>query len=105
MHAIVLMHTTQDNLFSLKAPRELSTLSNELWTKVTAALATCYEVKVGTVCQLLPHDIPILQFGRVSRSGGGDSMQGRDLAKLGNGERDASFIRVLSVAFISYVVP
>jgi hypothetical protein len=87
-------YTTQDDSFILKAPRKVDTLSLELWKKITAALATRYNVKARSVRGLFPQGLAVPQFGRVSRSGGGDSMQGRDLVKMKNGERDASFIRV-----------
>lgn len=96
-------YTIQDNLFVLKAPRKESTLPPELWKKVTAALATRYDVKAGSVRRFLPKDLTVIQFGRISRSDGGDSMQGRDLVKMRNGERDASFIRVGFVAASPYI--
>jgi hypothetical protein len=46
-------------------------------------------------------DLPVIQYGRVTRLEGGDRMVGRDLVKETKDSRDASFIRVESYLMIT----
>ena len=93
-------HTTQDDSFALKAPRKVETLALALWKTIRATLATRFGVGVQSVGHVFPRDLAVLQFGRVSRSGGGDSMRGHDFVKLASDERDTSFIRVILLPLV-----
>jgi len=71
-----------------------SQLAKPLWLKLTAALATQFEVPVGHIRKLIPEDALVDQYDRVARVEGGDKMQARDLVKLTSESRDTSYIRV-----------
>ena len=67
-----------------------------MYKKVVAALATRYNVTTTTVKKWFSGNPDVLQFGKVSRIGGGDTMHARELVKCREQDRDASFVRVCS---------
>ncbi|KAF8345262.1 hypothetical protein F5887DRAFT_1061833 [Amanita rubescens] len=76
-----------------ESPRKLSRLSRDVYAKAVATLVTLGDSSLRTVKKWFPEDTEILQFGKVTRINGGDSMHGRDLVGLREHERDASFVR------------
>lgn len=56
-------------------------------------LATLGDSSIQTVKKWFPADTEVLQFGKVSRINGGDTMYGRDFVGHQEYERDASFVR------------
>lgn len=83
----------------LAAPRRCEILPPALRNKVLACLATHFNVRKSIIQSVIKLDRPIVQYGRVSRLGGGDLMIGRHFVKqTAEDSRDASFVRV-SIAF------
>ncbi len=71
-----------------------------MYAKVVATLATLGDSPLRTVKRWFPEDTEVLQFGKVARINGGDTMHGRDLVGLREQERDASFVRVCPLRVI-----
>lgn len=61
------------------------------------SLATRFAVSVAVARKYVPRQVT--QWGKVKRLEGGDTMHARDLVRLSQHERDASFVRV-SVTFV-----
>jgi hypothetical protein len=100
LYARSLLIERVDPSWILTPPQKESILDKSLWTKLTAALATRFDVNVSAVHRQIPLHCQIKQYGRVSRVDGGDSMQGRDLVSLRLDSRDSSFVRVCIVSSI-----
>jgi hypothetical protein len=62
--------------------------------KLTVSLATCFDVTVLMICQLIPKDSQFIQYGRVYQLEGGDVMHARELNPPQSDSRDMSFVWV-----------
>jgi hypothetical protein len=82
----------------LCSPRRHETLPSAIQNKVWACLATRFDVGKNVVQSVVKLDQPIVQYGKVTRLGGGDLMVGRDLVTETDDSRDGSFVRVSLVS-------
>jgi hypothetical protein len=62
--------------------------------KLTASLATCFDVTAQTICQLIPKDSQFIQYGRVYQLEGGDVIHARELNPPQSDSHDMSFVQV-----------
>jgi hypothetical protein len=84
-----------DPLYVLTPPmRSAESINRSLWMKLTASLATRFDVTAQTIRQLIPKDSQFIQYGRVYQLEGGDVMHARELNPLQSDSRDMSFVRV-----------
>ena len=74
----------------------MSRLSPDMYKKVVATLATRYDVTTAVVKKWFSGNSDVLQFGKVTRLCGGDTMHAHELVECGKQCRDASFVRVCS---------
>lgn len=84
-----------DPLYVLTPPkRSAESINRSLWMKLTASLATRFDVTARTIRQLIPKDSRFIQYGRVYQLEGGDVMHARELNPPQSDSRDMSFVRV-----------
>jgi hypothetical protein len=62
--------------------------------KLTASLATRFDVTAQTICQLIPKDSQFIQYGWVYQLEGGDVMHAHELNTPQSDRCDMSFVRV-----------
>ena len=62
--------------------------------KLTASLATCFDVTVQMIHWLFPKDSQFIQYGQVYQLEGGDIMHAHELNPPQSDSRDMSFIQV-----------
>jgi len=74
--------------------RSAESIKASLWMKLTASLATHFDVTAKVIRRLIPKDSQFLQYGRVYRLEGGDIMHARELKTPQSDSRDMSFVRV-----------
>ena len=74
--------------------QSVESIKPSLWMKLTASLATHFDVTAKTICQLIPKDSQFLQYGWVFQLEGGDIMHARELKTPQSDSRDMSFVRV-----------
>ena len=87
-----------DPLYVLTPPaRSTESINCSLWIKLTASLATRFDVTAQTIRQLIPKDSQFIQYGRVYQLEGGDVMHARELNPPQSDSRDMSFVRVCIV--------
>ncbi|KAK2463507.1 hypothetical protein APHAL10511_004258 [Amanita phalloides] len=79
--------------YVLKLPRSNSVLPDHIWKMAIAHLVTSNNVTAASVRHSIPHNTPVVQYGRVVHLGSGDGMQCHDLVNLGLDERDTSFVQ------------
>jgi hypothetical protein len=60
--------------------------------KLTASLATCFDVTVQTMCQLIPKDSQFIQYGQVYQLEGGDVMHAHKLNPFQSDSHDMSYV-------------
>ena len=84
----------QDLPYVLKPQHVIAALPENIWRMVTASLATFNDVTAAAIRHKIPCTTLIIQYRRVSRLGGSDSMQCIDLVPLGLDDRDTSFVQV-----------
>ena len=70
------------------------TIKRSLWIKLTASLATRFDVTAQTIRRLIPKDSLFVQYGRVYQLEGGDVMHACELNPPQSDSRDMSFVRV-----------
>ena len=69
-----------DPLYVLTPPMQSAeSINHSLWMKLTALLATCFDVTVQTIHQLIPKDSQFIQYGQVYQLESGDVMHAREL--------------------------
>jgi hypothetical protein len=84
-----------DPLYVLTPPmRSAGSIDRSLWMKLTASLATRFDVTARSIRQLIPKDSQFIQYGRVYQFEGGDVMHARELNPPQSDNRDMSFVRV-----------
>ncbi|KAF8239424.1 hypothetical protein L208DRAFT_1237679 [Tricholoma matsutake] len=82
-------------LYVLTPPMQSTeSINHSLWMKLTVLLATCLDVTVQTIRQLIPKDSQFIQYGRVYQLEGGDVMRAHELNPPQSDSRDMSFIWV-----------
>jgi hypothetical protein len=81
--------------------RSAESIKHSLWTKLTASLATRFDVTAQTIRRLIPKDSQFIQYGRVYQVEGGDVMKACELNAPQSDSRDMSFIRVCAYVYIS----
>jgi hypothetical protein len=87
-----------DPLYVLTPPmRSAESINCSLWIKLTASLATRFDVTAQTIRQLIPKGSQFIQYGRVYQLEGGDVMHARELNPPQSDSRDMSFVRVCIV--------
>ena len=74
--------------------RSAESIKASLWMKLTASLATRFDVTAKVIRRLIPKDSQFLQYGWVYRLEGGDIMHARELKTLQSDSRDMSFVQV-----------
>jgi hypothetical protein len=62
--------------------------------KLTASLATRFDVTAQIIRQLIPKDSQFIQYGQVYQLEGGDVMHAHELNPPQSDSRDMSFVRV-----------
>jgi hypothetical protein len=62
--------------------------------KLTASLATHFDVTAQTICQLIPKDSQFIQYGWVYQLEGGDVMHACELNPPQSDSCDMSFVQV-----------
>ena len=84
-----------DPLYVLTPPtKSAESINCSLWMKLTASLATHFDVTAQTICQLIPKDSQFIQYGQVYQLEGGDVMHARELISPQSDSRDMSFVWV-----------
>lgn len=81
--------------------RSAESIPSSLWLKLTASLATHFDVAAQTIRRLIPKNSQFIQYGRVYQLDGGDVMHARELNPCQSDSRDMSFVRV-SVDYFRY---
>jgi hypothetical protein len=76
----------------LLPPHKIIDVSAPLANKVAISLATRYGITVAAARKYVPSQLS--QWGKVSRLEGGDTIHTRDLIRLSDKDRDASYVRV-----------
>jgi hypothetical protein len=74
--------------------RSAESIKHSLWMKLTASLATRFDVTAQTIRRLIPKDSQFVQYGRVYQLEGGDVMHAHELKHPQSDSRDMSFVRV-----------
>jgi hypothetical protein len=59
---------------------------------LTAVLSTRLAKSASLIRKLIPKETHVVQYGRVQRLDGGDTIQARELIPLGADSRDMSFV-------------
>ena len=59
-----------------------------------AVLSTCLLKLTKLICNLVPKDTHVVQYGWAQRLDGGDTIQGQELILLGEDGQDMSFVWV-----------
>lgn len=85
--------------FALSEPRQ-EILEPLLSRRVQSSLSTWLEVPKRIVAAIVKFDKPILQYGRVTRLDGGDTMVARDIIHESEDTRDASYVKVPPFIFV-----
>ena len=80
--------------------RSAESIKPSLWMKLTASLATHFEVTAQTIRRLIPKNSQFVQYGRVYQLEGGDVMHARELNPLLSDSRDMSFVRVCADTYV-----
>ena len=62
--------------------------------KLTALLATCFDVTAQTICQLIPKNSQFIQYGQVHQLEGGDVMHDHELNPPQSDSHDMTFVWV-----------
>ena len=84
-----------DPLYVLTPPkRSAESINRSLWMKLTASLATRFDVTAQTIHQLIPKDSQFIQYGRVYQLEGGDVMHAHELNPPQSDSCDMSFVWV-----------
>ena len=87
-----------DPLYVLTPPmRSAESINCSLWIKLTASLATRFDVTAQTIRRLIPKGSQFIQYGRVYQLEGGDVMHAHELNPPQSDSRDMSFVRVCIV--------
>src|SRR5271169_2608688 len=81
--------------FALSEPRQ-EILQPPISSRVQTSLSTWLEVPKRMVAAIVKLDRPILQYGRVARLDGGDTMIAREIVRESEDTRDASYVKVSS---------
>ena len=68
--------------------RPAESIKPSLWMKLTASLATRFDVTAQTIRRLIPKKSQIVQYGRVYQLEGGDVMHARELNPPQSDSRD-----------------
>lgn len=79
-------------------------LSDGAWKMLTATLSTRFNISTSTIRMLIPKDTCVVQYGRVQRLDGGDTIQARELIPPSTGSRDMSFVRVSFRIWLSHLL-
>jgi hypothetical protein len=79
--------------------RSAESIKRPLWMKLTASLATRFDVTAQTIRRLIPKDSQFVQYGRVYQLEGGDVMHACELRPPQSDSRDMSFVRVCGHAY------
>lgn len=79
--------------------KSAESIKHSLWMKLTASLATRFDVTAQRICRLIPKDSRFIQYGRVYQVEGGDVMQACELNRPQSDSRDMSFIRVCACVY------
>ena len=89
------IYISLDPLYVLTPPkRSAESIKCSLWMKLTASLATHFDVTAQTIRWLIPKDSEFVQYGRVYQLEGGDIMHARELNSPKSDGHDMSFVRV-----------
>ncbi|EPS96540.1 hypothetical protein FOMPIDRAFT_1150831 [Fomitopsis schrenkii] len=75
----------------LLAPKRMGSITTQRRNQIIKCLATRYDGHAATIRRLLPTELE--QWGKVRISGGGDTMNAAELVRVGEGHRDASYVR------------
>jgi hypothetical protein len=84
--------------------RSAESIKCSLWMKLTASLATHFDVTTQIIRRLIPKNSRFIQYGRVYQVEGGDVMQAYELNSPHSDSRDMSFVRVRASMYISDTV-
>ena len=79
--------------------RPAESIKCPLWMKLTASLATHFDVTAQTIRRLIPKDSQFVQYGRVYQLEGGDVMHACELRPPQSDSRDMSFVRVCGYVY------
>ncbi|KIL55189.1 hypothetical protein M378DRAFT_53490, partial [Amanita muscaria Koide BX008] len=79
--------------YVLTSPKRTSVLKPALWEKFTAAVATRFTMGAKDIRNFFPKPLEVVEYGRLRRLGGGDTIQARELVALSADGRDMSFVR------------
>jgi hypothetical protein len=85
----------------LLPPNKNCNVPAPLANKIAISLATRYGITVAAARKYIPTQLS--QWGKVCRLEGGDTMHARDLVRLSEKDRDASYVRVST--YIQQLLP
>ena len=95
-----------DPHFLLLPPYRTLPLDNATWTKVIACLATRLSLTPSVIRNHIDTASAVSQYGRVSRTDGGDAFEAWELVPLRQGRRDSSYVRVsahFNIVLLTYI--
>ena len=76
----------------LIAPKHLDKLTTQRRNQIVKCLATRYDGHAAVIRRLLPSELEL--WGKVKISGAGDTIHAAELVQMGEGHRDATYVRV-----------
>ena len=79
--------------------RSAESIKRSLWMKLTASLATHFDVTAQTIRQLIPKNSRFIQYGRAYQIEGGDVMKACELNPPQSDSRDMTFVRVCAYVY------
>ncbi|XP_006457060.1 hypothetical protein AGABI2DRAFT_146706 [Agaricus bisporus var. bisporus H97] len=83
--------------YQLRSPRRQECIPVHLRDKLYASLATRFEKEKATVQAAISLDEPVIQYGRVSVLGGGDTIVAHDMVRRSEDSRDSSYIKYIQM--------
>jgi hypothetical protein len=79
--------------------RSAESIKHSLWMKLTASLATRFDLTTPKIRRLIPKNSQFIQYGRVYQVEGGDVMRACELNSPQSDSRDMTFVRVRAYVY------